>query len=148
MWEIWGVWCKRVQFSTISELKQIRILNLKALIATSLPLESKKKFYSSNWCTHEVFDHSKQTNNGENMRLELERGLELFFSKFWKQTITHPVFLGSGLRCPSQHGFFTHRSNENTNSFMCHLNQAQTSLALSWTCAGILSFLFLYKSLR
>jgi hypothetical protein len=148
MQEIWGVWCKRVQFSTMSELKQIRILNLKALIATSLPLESKKQIYSSNWCIHQVFNHSKQTNNGENMMLELERGLELFFLKIWKQTITHPVFLGSGLTCPSRHGFFTHRSNENRNSFVCHLNQAQTSLALSWTCAGILSFLFLYKSLR
>jgi len=119
------------QFSIMNELKRIRILNLKALIATSLPLESKKKFYSSNWCIHQVFNHSKHTNNGENMRLKLERGLELFFSKFWKQTITHPVFLGSGLTCPSRHGFFTHMSNENRNSFVCNLNQAQTSLALS-----------------
>jgi hypothetical protein len=44
MWEIWGVWCKKVQFSTMSELTQIRILSLKALIATSLPLKSKKSF--------------------------------------------------------------------------------------------------------
>jgi hypothetical protein len=100
MKEIWGVWCKRVQFSTMKKLKQIRILNLKALIATYLP-QIQKKFYSSNWCTHQLFNHSNQTKIGENMRLELETGLEGFFSKFWKQTIIHLVFLGNGLKCLS-----------------------------------------------
>jgi hypothetical protein len=89
----YGVFGVRVQFSTMSELKQIRILNLKALIATSLPLKPKKKFYSSNWCSHQVFNHTNQTKNGENMRLELERGLELFFSKFWKQNAIYGYVL-------------------------------------------------------
>jgi hypothetical protein len=33
------------------------------------------------------------------MRLELERGLELFFSKFWKQTIIHLVFWAKNRHC-------------------------------------------------
>jgi hypothetical protein len=44
MQDIWGVWCKKVQFSTMSEFLKIKILNLKALIVTSLPLKSKESF--------------------------------------------------------------------------------------------------------
>ncbi len=39
---------------------------------------------------YQIFNHSKRSKNEEDMRLKLEKGLELFFQKNLKQTITHP----------------------------------------------------------
>jgi hypothetical protein len=39
---------------------------------------------------YQIFNHSKWSKNEEDMRLKLEKGLELFFQKYLKQTITHP----------------------------------------------------------
>jgi hypothetical protein len=34
---------------------------------------------------HQVFNYSKQTKNDENMRLELLKGVKLFFQNFWSK---------------------------------------------------------------
>jgi hypothetical protein len=53
---IWGVWCKGVQCSMISELKQIKISSLKSWTIT---FEMKKSFVKPYLCTHHVPNHSK-----------------------------------------------------------------------------------------
>jgi hypothetical protein len=68
-------------FVMMSDLKQIKILSLKSLIIASLPVEYHKFLWSLSWCTHQILNHSKWTNNEEDMGLELERSLELCLQK-------------------------------------------------------------------
>jgi hypothetical protein len=42
---------------------------------------------------HQVLNRSKQTKNDENMRLELLKGVKLFFPTLLKQTIIHPLLV-------------------------------------------------------
>jgi hypothetical protein len=77
----------------MDDLKQIRISILRLLIITSLSLEYKENFKSLSWCTHHILNHLKYIINDKNMGLKLEKGLELFFKKKLKQTITHPLLL-------------------------------------------------------
>jgi hypothetical protein len=65
----------------MSDLKQIKILSLKSLTIASLLLEYNKFFEGLSWCTHQILNHSKWTNNEEDMGLELERSLELCIQK-------------------------------------------------------------------
>jgi hypothetical protein len=55
---IWGVWCKGVQCSVISELKEIKISNLKSWVIT---FEIERSFVKPYLCTHHVPNHSKWT---------------------------------------------------------------------------------------
>ncbi len=65
------------------------ILSLKSLIVASLTLKYKEVLESPSLCTHQAFK-SLKTNFKiyikEDMKLELERGLELFFSNFFLKT--------------------------------------------------------------
>jgi hypothetical protein len=81
MGKIWGVWCKGVQCLVMSDLKHNKISNLRSLIITSLPLEYEEFFKRLNWRPHQNFKHLKQTNNEEDIRLELERCLKLICQK-------------------------------------------------------------------
>jgi hypothetical protein len=65
----------------MGELTHIKILSLKCLIIPSLLLKYKEFLESPNLRTHQVLNHSKQTKYEEDIGLELERGLELFFQK-------------------------------------------------------------------
>jgi hypothetical protein len=57
------------------------------LIVTFFPLEYKGVSKAPSLGTHQVFNYSKKkkTKNKEDMWLELERGLELFFQIFWNK---------------------------------------------------------------
>ncbi len=48
---------------------------------------------SLSWCTHQVLNHSKQTQNEEDMRLELERSVELLFLKNFETNYQLSVIL-------------------------------------------------------
>ncbi len=81
MGKIWVVWCLSTEGLVMGQLKQITILSLKSLVVASLLLVYKEFLRSPSWLTPQVLNHSKQTKYGEDMGLELERDLELFFQK-------------------------------------------------------------------
>jgi hypothetical protein len=51
------------------------------LVVASLLLELQRFLGSPSWLTPQVLNHSKRTKFVEDMGLELERDLELFFQK-------------------------------------------------------------------
>jgi len=63
----------------MSEIKQIMILSLNFFVVASLPLDSKEVGESLVGAL-DMF-YITQNKNEEDMRLELERGLELLFQK-------------------------------------------------------------------
>jgi hypothetical protein len=79
--KIWGVWCLSIQGLVMGQLKQIKILSLKSLVIASLLLEYKEFLQSPSWLAPQVLNHSKWIKYVEDMGLELERDLELFFQK-------------------------------------------------------------------
>jgi hypothetical protein len=57
----------------MSQFNHIKISSLKFLIVASLLLEYKEVLESPSWHTYEIFNHSKQTTNEEDMGLKLEK---------------------------------------------------------------------------
>jgi hypothetical protein len=77
-----GVWCKGGSMFNDRWIKTNQDFELKILDCSIFAFEIQRSFVKAlSWGTHQVLNHSKQTKNEENMRLELERHLELFFKK-------------------------------------------------------------------
>jgi hypothetical protein len=117
---------KEFKCSVMSELKQIRILSLKSLIVAFSSLECKV-LYRTSWCTHHVLNHSKQTKNEEDIGLELERDLELFFLKIWSKLslILFFCFLHCSFTSKAQRTFVALQ-------FVCPMTQKLLNLVKEW----------------
>ncbi len=73
-----------------NEGKQIMNSSLRFLIVASLSLEYKEVLQCLTWCTHQVLNHSKWTQNEKDMGGTREGSIAIF-SKKLKRTITHPL---------------------------------------------------------